>query len=87
MLSILAFLAESLLILLVCYLLCFSFCVLAACDTSCAEYKGICLKRLSVFRRVAWWKFKEKIESLLLGMDDVVVTTVQVGSDGCSRNT
>lgn len=30
---------------------------------------------------------KEKIESLLLGMDDVVVTIVQVGSDGCSRNT
>lgn len=30
---------------------------------------------------------KEKIECLLLGMGDVVVKTVQVSTDGCSRNT
>ena len=30
---------------------------------------------------------KEKIECLLLGMDDVVVKTVQLGTDGCSKNT
>lgn len=28
---------------------------------------------------------KEKIESLLLRMDAVILTTVQLGSDGCSR--
>lgn len=51
LLSVLSLLADSLLILLVCYLLCFSFWVLAACDISCAGYRGVCLERLSAFRR------------------------------------
>jgi len=29
---------------------------------------------------------KEKIECLLLGMDDFVVKTVQLGTDSCSRS-
>lgn len=50
LLSILSLLSESLLILLVCYLLCFSFCVLAPCDIACAGYRGICLERMGAFR-------------------------------------